>query len=265
MRKILLILCAVVGSMLCASAQQTTAKSKDSKSETLAAMYRSEVNIGFAVTGAYTKAEISIPGVGGDYGTDVGSLYANGRASSGDRVHSVFSRPFVETIHGLQLFKYLFVGAGVGFQYYCGKLHDFQSYADIAATIKNKSKSAKRWNALMMPIFVDVKGFYPIKEDLIPFINLGLGGTASFCSAINFKFEEVGYASNVKMRGGFYCDFGGGVRLKQFNFSIGLQHQTVKVVSKESTPATEFVPSSDVQTTLRIKTNAFYLKAGYCF
>ena len=249
--------------MLCASAQQTTAKSKDSKSETLAAMYRSEVNIGFAVTGPNSKGFIVTPGTGDEWGPDAGSVYANDFVNG--YVNSIFSRPYIETIHGLQLFKYLFVGAGIGFQYYCGKLHDFQSYADIAAVVKNKKKASERWNALMMPIFVDIKGMYPIKEDLIPFINLGLGGTASFCSAINFKYEDLGYGAKVRMRGGLYCDFGAGVRWKMWNFSIGLQHQAVNVVQKEMSPATEYMPATDLKTTLKVKTNAFYVKAGWCF
>ena len=228
----------------------------------LAEMYRSEVNIGFAVTGKRSNVLVATPGMGDEWAPDAGSVYSTVR----DHAYSIFSRPYIETIHGLQLFKYLFVGAGIGFQYYCGKLHDFQMYADFAASVKGKKKASERWNALMMPIFVDIKGMYPIKEDLIPFVNLGLGGTASFCSAINFKYNQGdGYKASAKMRGGLYCDFGAGVRWKSWNFSIGLQHQTVNVVQSEQVPATEFMPKTELKTTYKVKTNAFYLKAGYCF
>ena len=265
MRKFLLILCAVVCSVVSVSAQQSTESKKISKSFDLTFTYKSEVNVGFAVTGMRSKGVVASPNYGDEWGPEAGSLYAGDNTFITGVVNSIFSRPYIETIHGLQIGKYLFVGAGIGFQYYCGKLKDFQTYADIAALVKEKSKAAQRWNALMMPIFVDIKGMYPIKQDLVPFINLGLGGAAAFCSAINYKYEDAGLSAKMRMRGGLYCDFGGGIRWKQLSLSIGLQHQTIKLVDTQKSVATEYMPSSEIKTIMKIKTNAFNVKVGVCF
>ena len=258
MKKTLLILVAVLSTAFVASAQ------KKSNSIDWESMYRREVNIGFAVTGKVFNTYYHVPGTGGYWGPDVGSVYATrgGDVSNGS-VSTNFSRPFIETIHGLQFNDYFFAGVGVGLQYYCGKLHDFQSYAAIAAQFKGKSKTPNRWNALGMPIFLDFRGMYPLSEDLIPFINLGLGSTPIFCSSINAKYSQDEYGVKVRynqrLRGGFYCDFGGGIRWKDYNVSIGLQHQNLKVASITKHEGEK------MEEQLKMKTNAFYVKLGYSF
>ena len=262
MRKILLLLVAVVCTVSVVSAQKSAQKSF---SFDLKSMYRSEVNIGFAATGSHFKSFYTVPGGtdGGGGDTGWGSVIYSTRAKgsyAGD-VNTVFSRAFVETIHGLQLNKYLFAGVGVGLQYYCGKLHDFQSYADVVATLKGKSKSATRWNALALPIFVDVRGMYPLKNEMVPFLNLGIGGTPVFNSAINYSQDKYtgALSDKVRLRGGLYCDFGAGLRWKDYSLSIGLQHQTLKVASINTYGKEKF------ETQLKMKTNAFYVKLGYSF
>ena len=263
MRKILLLLVAVVCTVSVVSAQKSAQKSF---SFDLKSMYRSEVNIGFAATGNQFKSFYTVPGGtdGGGGDTGWGSVIYSTRAKgsyAGD-VNTVFSRAFVETIHGLQLNKYLFAGVGVGLQYYCGKLHDFYSYSAMAAEVKGKEKASERWNALAMPLFVAVRGMYPINEDLVPFVNLGIGGTVVFNSAINFKFSEQGSYVKQALRGGFYCDFGGGIRWKRLSGSIGLQHQIVKSVT-DSGVTGELASADKVK--VNIRTNAFYLKVGWNF
>ena len=256
MKKFILIL--VAACTLVSVSAQTTQKKKIS----FDLEYKSEVSVGFAVTGKIHKTFYSVPGYGGGGDTGVGYVPSDSRADvyNGD-VASVFSRPFVETIHGFQIGKYIFAGAGIGLQYYCGKLYDFQGFADIAAVLKEKNKVPTRWNAVAMPIFVDVRGMYPLKNELVPFINLGIGGTPIFGSAINYSQNQYsgGVHDKVSLRGGLYCDFGGGVRWKDYSLSIGLQHQTLKVAKTLKYEGVEDVAKT------KMKTNAFYVKATYNF
>lgn len=264
MKKLLLIVCAVICSVSLVSAAQGKV-SGFFKSYDWTPKYKSEVNAGFAMTGSTPKFNTELRYA------EKGSGVSESSTEVGSSVEKTnFSRLFVETIHGFQFDKYLFVGAGAGLQYYTGKLHNFSSYAEAAATINENEKVAKRWNGVTMPIFANVRFMYPVKEDLVPFINLGLGGTACFGSSINAKYSEQHgepgsqYDVELKMRlrGGFYCDFGGGVRWKQWNFSIGVQSQGLKVVVKSTNKA-----SYEASETFKAKTtsNSFYLKAGWCF
>lgn len=273
MKRILLIVCAALLAVANVSAQQQTTtesnkKQKQSKSFDWKSMYRAEVSVGMAITGAHPKGGVKVPGGsgGGGYdGPEAGSVSPVAHAAGGtyySRLNANFTRPFVETVHGLQINKYLFAGVGAGLQFYCGKLHDFYSYSTMAAEIKGKKKAAERWNALAMPLFVAVRGMYPINEDLVPFVNLGIGGTVVFNSAINFKYSEQGSYVKQALRGGFYCDFGGGIRWKRLSGSIGLQHQIVKSVT-DSGVTGELASADKVK--VNIRTNAFYLKVGWNF
>ena len=244
MKRFLLILVAVACAVLPVSAQKREKRVKKSISVSFDMTYNAEVNVGFAVTGSSVKTYDAE----GDYEKEVAA---------------VFSRPFVETIHGYQIGKYLFAGAGIGLQYYTGKLHSFQEYADLAAVVKGKSNTPVRWNAFATPIFANVRFMYPVKKNLLPFINLGIGGTPIFCSAINATYttseEDLKITHKSRLRGGLYCDFGGGVRWKGFGASIGLQHQALKVVDILT------VEGSKRKSQSTMNTNAFYVKIGYHF
>ena len=263
MKKLLLIVCAIVCSIFFTSAQQSSeqvSKVKQSlKSIDWTPKYKGEVNIGYTIAGKKFKFDYSTENSDGEYEDGVLGKYTTS-----------FSRPLFETVHGVEIGPYLFVGAGFGLQYYCGKLKDFQFLADNVAEV-NKTKPAKRWNAIMLPIFADVKFMYPINDKLIPFVNLGLGGTVGCFSSANYGDEgiiELGgknysYSMSQNARGGFYCDFGAGVRYKSLNFSLGLQHQVVKLVSKsEITSIGEFSSSKEVAKTA---INSFYVKIGINF
>lgn len=263
MKKALLIVCAVVGSMLLASAQQSSeqvSKVKQSlKSIDWTPKYKGEVNVGYTIAGKKFKFDYNAEYSDGEYEEGFLGKYTTG-----------FSRPLFETIHGVEIGPYFFVGAGLGLQYYCGKLKDFQFLADDAAEI-NKTEPAKRWNAIMLPIFADIKFMYPINDKLTPFINLGLGGTIGCFSSANYVDEDIielggtnySYSMSQKARGGFYCDFGAGIRYKSLNFSLGLQHQVVKLVSKsEITSIDESFSSKEV---VKTSVNSFYVKIGVNF
>lgn len=132
--------------MPAASLAQKTAE----KSGGISIRYEGEVNVGF--------------GLGGKLKMD------------GQSADAKYSRPFIETIHGVRIARYAFVGLGVGFQY---------AYDD--------------WKVGMMPLFVDLKGCYPVTENFAPYIAVDLGfgmgvtGTKNFGSKLYF----VGYFYNL--------------------------------------------------------------------
>lgn len=219
--------------------------------------YKGEVNLGYAITGKNTEWEyeenIEYNGKSNSYSGDVGKL------------QTVFSRPLFETIHGVEIGPYFFVGAGIGLQYYCGKLLDFQMDDERAASI-GISKPAKRWNAVMLPIFADIKFMYPLNNDFTPYIDLGLGGTVACTSAINYSYSAVyDEESSQKLRGGFYCNFGVGFHYKKLNVSLGLQHQGLKIASHYKYKEYYETATTTEDSTLSTKVNAFYIKVGVNF
>lgn len=206
--------------------------------------YKGEVNLGYAITGK--KCKLTYEGGGSD------------------KAETVFSRPLVETVHGVEIGPYFFVGAGVGIQYYCGKLKDFAEF----------SPKGNRWNTIMLPIFANIKVMYPIKDKVTPFINLGIGYSVSCYSALN--------SGSQKVNGGLYCDFGVGVRYKRFSFAVGLQHQKVGInlvsggngyddeygggwygMSSRGDDWYGYYDSSSSKVSTKI--NAFYIKVGITF
>lgn len=59
--------------------------------------------------------------------------------------------PFIETVHGIHINKYVFIGGGIGIHYPIGYVQPF------------------------IPAFADFKIFYPINEKFAPFINGDIG------------------------------------------------------------------------------------------
>lgn len=99
-----------------------------------------------------------------------------------------FGRVFVETIHGARITKYAFVGLGIGVQY------------------------ATEWEKIAMPVFVDLKGYYPVGEKFAPYVNVDLGYSPIF---------------NAATDGGFYAAYGVGLNYGKLNFGLGCQHQAL--------------------------------------
>jgi hypothetical protein len=256
MKKALLIVCAVVCSVFFVSAQQSSeqvSKIKQSlKSIDWTPKYKGEVNVGYAISGKNF-----------DWTSSYSDSDGESDSEAVGKMQTVFSRPLIETVHGVEIGPYLFVGAGVGLQYYCGKLNDFQELADLAAEVKEKDKSPERWNAVMLPIFADIKFQYPVNNNFTPFLNLGLGGTVGCYSSVNCKYAEEGIEISTRARGGFYCDFGAGFRYKMLNVSLGLQHQGFALAMKESESYDGEPYSADMK--LSTKINSFYVKVGVNF
>lgn len=257
MKKALLIVCAIVCLIAPVSAQQQSSEQVSKNKLSLKSIdwtpkYKGEVNVGYAVSGKSFDFDYYYSNSDGESETEnVGKM------------RTVFSRPLIETVHGVEIGPYLFVGAGLGLQYYCGKLHEFQEFADNAAALKEKDSASERWNAVMLPIFANIKFMYPVKNDFTPFLNLGLGGTVGCYSSINCKYSEDDFTEAVRTRGGIYCDFGAGFRYKLLNVSVGLQHQAFKIEYK----AAKYYDgeSWSEKGGLSTKINSFYVKVGVNF
>lgn len=261
MKKALLIVCAIVCSAFYASAQEssTAISPEQSKQSTASAKkridwspkYKGEINVGYAISGNRFRLDYM-------YSDSDGEFYYEALGYK----QTVLSRPLIETVHGIEIGPYFFVGAGFGLQYYCGKLKEFQEFADVAAEINLKGKSSNRWNAIMLPIFADIKFMYPVNSNFAPFLNLGIGGTVGCYSSLNCKEFDGTDEYTMKARGGFYCDFGAGIRYKALNFSIGMQQQALSIEEKFTENYEGYYHEEGKIST---KINSFYIKVGLNF
>lgn len=235
MKKLLFLLIACGLSVVPAStlAQKTTVtridreKTYQRKTKELKVWYQGELNLGFA-TGC--------------------KLRYNGK----DEYHNYFAHPFLETIHGVRITRYAFFGLGAGAQYVLGKM-------------KPNLEDSENWNTWMVPVFFNVKGYYPISEHFAPYLSVSVGN--SFCVASNFNESDYDVYWNMysgsyqytywenKLKGGFFGECGIGLHYKLLNFELGLQHQTLKY---------EFGSGSQKNYDTK-KFNSFFVKIGLKF
>lgn len=124
---------------------------------------------------------------------------------------SALHRPFVETIHGVNIAKFAFIGAGLGVQGYFGAVDT--AVPDV------------KWETVTLPLFVNVKGQLPLKS-VTPYISASFGGSVIPYSGQNVNATSEGIGIKAKLIGGFYCDCGAGVKLlnDKINVGIGMQH-----------------------------------------
>lgn len=97
----------------------------------------------------------------------------------------------LHTIHGAKINQNLSLGVGIGLDYY------HEGGGD-----------------LMMPIFVNAKGYYPVTEKFSPYASLDLG-------------YGVGVTEGVSGLGGFYWSPAVGVKYDKFKFQIGYASQSL--------------------------------------
>lgn len=146
-----------------------------------------------------------------------------------------FYAPFITANYGSQLNEYFYVGAGAGFKYLTGKIT-----SDISM------------NAALLPIFVDLKAFYPVSDDLAPFIMLDLGYSIGLSSKIKYD-DDSGYyigmreETDAKINGGFLMKAGVGVQYTKFTLGLGYEMQKLNSDFKD------------------ISHNAFFFSLGYAF
>jgi opacity protein-like surface antigen len=178
MKKLFILTAIAFAAMPAASLAQKTAE----KSGGISIRYEGEVNVGF--------------GLGGKLKMD------------GQSADAKYSRPFIETIHGVRIARYAFVGLGVGFQY-----------------------AYDNWKVGMMPLFVDLKGCYPVTENFAPYIAVDLGFGMGVTGTKNFGSKLYEEGEGIDLKGGFYASYGLGINYKRFNLGLGLQHQGMKFKS----------------------------------
>ncbi len=136
----------------------------------------------------------------------------------------------METIHGARFNKYLFAGIGLGYHY----------MDEIEKTIEDEGGEERDWierDFGRVPVFVNLKGYLPISDGFMPFLNLSLGG------GIDTKDDN----------NGFYSDLGVGFKSRLFNFGLGwMRHAKVNFERKNvSYHDDRYMPH-----------DSFYLKVG---
>jgi hypothetical protein len=156
------------------------------------------------------------------------------------------SRPYIETIHGISIADYIFVGAGVGIQYY---------YGDIVKGEDDK------WGTISLPLFANIKGSYPVTDNLKPYINISIGRNVVASSHLNEEDSDGSEYWSTKLKGGLFYDLGIGLQYKKLNFGIGLQHQNFKV---EDVYHDYDWDEHDIET-IKCACNALYIKLGFAF
>lgn len=119
-----------------------------------------------------------------------------------DKDDAHFARAFIETIHGARINEYAFVGLGAGFHYAYDK-KNVAGYDDEGVGI--------------VPLFIDLKGYYPVTDDFAPYVAVDLGYGLP---VLNSK------GSYSELTGGFYASYGIGLNWRKLNFGLGWQHQS---------------------------------------
>ncbi len=96
----------------------------------------------------------------------------------------------LHTVQGVKISDYFSTGLGVGLDYY----HESSN--------------------LLVPIFLNMKGYYPVNEKFSPFVSLDLG-------------YGIGVTSDVSGLGGFLWAPAVGVRYSRFKFQVGYTSQRI--------------------------------------
>ncbi len=130
------------------------------------------------------------------YQGEIAVGYGVGVGAASDVINT--DRIVVETVHGARINPYVFVGAGLGINYFYGLLDDYNFYQgdDDTATI--------------LPLFADIKGYYPLSKKTAISLSLDLG------AAIGIG----GIAEGTE----FYTSIGPEVQFGKFNLGIRFQH-----------------------------------------
>ncbi len=143
----------------------------------------------------------------------------------GESEDAHFARPFIETVHGARITRYAFVGLGAGFQY---------AYDE-------------EWEIGLVPVFLNLKGYYPVTEHFAPYVSVDLGYGLGVLGTKNYGGEE-----GLDLKGGLYASYGIGLNYKRLNFGFGWQHQSMKFAYEGE--------SGD-----SFGANSFFLKVGLKF
>ena len=161
-------------------------------------------------------------------------------------IKSSLNRPLVETIHGVAIGKYLFVGAGVGLQGYFGTM--------------DMSNPDEKWNTITLPMFVNVKGILPVRG-VSPYLSASFGASVVPYCGSNIAMAIKDYSLKTRLTGGFYCDLGLAVKLVNWlNVGVGMQHQRFGYKVEVSDG---YFSESDNED--GYNGTSWYLKVGFCW
>lgn len=116
------------------------------------------------------------------------SVWYQGEIDLGFAVGGEMTGPIVETVHGIRITKYVFVGAGVG-------LHYPFEYGDP-----------------LVPIFGDVKFYYPVNEKIAPFLNADVGcevceGGLFLSAGLGLKYKRCQFSAGVRSNDTYYGSY----------------------------------------------------------
>ena len=147
------------------------------------------------------------------------------------------ARPYIDAVVSARLSDYVSLGVGVGLQY---------AYDECKLSNITTDAFPKTWGALCVPIYCNVKGYYPVSDLIAPYISLSLGGNIVATS----NYTQEGYG---KIKGGLMMKFGAGVAVSRFHIGLGLATQNIEWVSPLNV------------TNFKGGNNAFYIEAGVMF
>lgn len=151
-----------------------------------------------------TRQRLGYSGIYPKYQGEIAAAYGVGVGVASDIINT--NRIVLETVHGVRINPYLFTGMGLGFNYFYSLLGDYTS-SDTAGIDDT---------AGVLPIFVDLKGYYPVAKKVSLYLAFDMG------AAIGVS----GLAESTE----FYTSIGPGVQLANANgnpccdFSIQFQH-----------------------------------------
>ncbi|MCH5181178.1 MAG: hypothetical protein J1F06_00965 [Prevotellaceae bacterium] len=222
----------IVVSCLAFTASQAQIYTVTSSESEIGKLYSGDLNIGF---GFGTKFKFD----GNTYNVNTNSV-------------------FLETIHGVRLTKYAFVGLGFGAHWYYKDSQDFEyeyQYPESDET-RTFDCSLDMQHMVAFPLFVNLKGFYPINDDLKAYVGTSLG--YSFTTEVgNSAYNYWSGYYHPEYQHGFYGTFDFGIQWKKLHVGFGLTHQTLNV--KEYSTGGDYFDGKD------IKFNNFALKFGFCW
>lgn len=169
-----------------------------------------------------------------------------------DKSKNSFLAPAISATYGMKFNDYLFAGAGAGFKY----------------IMKNKLAEGCDFKATMLPIFAEIKAFYPVNDEIAPFVMLDLGYSICLGSKVDIKGGDDGYdpygwddddpwgykatrkETDAKVSGGLMFRVGAGVVYNRFTLGLGYEIQQL---------------NSDTDGFKDVAHNAFFFSLGYVF
>lgn len=129
-------------------------------------------------------------------------------------------RVVFETVHGVRISPYAFVGAGIGLNYFYTKYQVTDGYLQDEIS-----------GFCILPIFINAKGYYPLSDKFALYLSLDLGAATSLSKYVKGTefYTAVGPGftigkKNCQPRGDFSIRFqhmGAGMNAMLFRIGIG--------------------------------------------